>query len=166
MKSDDIFCKLYPVWKKEEGKIIFENEHAYAIFSVTPSTPGHSIVIVKEHFEFLEELRGNALEDFVDALPATAQTIRDIYDSNPERIVRFYEWLKENPPTPQSAEKAEKMLQHRHLRVKPDIIARNDCINVGEYAGQLVNHLHVQLFPRRNRGPGVVTAMDYVFENH
>lgn len=161
MKSDDIFCQSYDIWKRD-GKIIFENDHAYSILSVTPATPGHAIVIAREHVERLEELRGSALESFVDAWPATIVSIRDMYDSNPGKIVQFYEWLKENPPTPQSAEKAEKMLRHRHLRVKPDRIARTDGINVGEYAGQLVNHLHAQVFPRRERGPGIVTAMEII----
>jgi len=164
MKSDDIFCKLYDVWKKQD-KIIFENDHAYSIFSVTPATPGHSIVISKDHFERLEELRGAVLEGFTDALSSTALAIRDIYDSDPEKIVQFYNSLKENPPTPVSADLAEKMLQHRNLRVKPDT-AYNIGINVGGYAGQLVNHLHAQIFPRRERGPGIVTAMEKLFEIH
>ncbi len=164
MKSNDIFCKLYDVWKRD-GKIIFENDHAYSILSVTPATPGHSIVISKDHVERLEELRGVALEGFVDALSSTALSIRELYDSNPERIVRFYQSLKENPPTPPSADLAERMLQHRNVRVKPDT-AYNIGINVGGYAGQLVNHLHAQIFPRRERGPGIVTAMEKLFEIH
>lgn len=170
MKSNDIFCKLYDVWKKEEGKIIFENEHAYSILSVTPATPGHSIVIAKEHVERLEDLRGAELEGFVDAIPATAQAVRDIYDSDPERIVQFYKSLKDDPrPTDENVrnkivEKATKMLQDKYLRVKPERIAYNVGINVGEYAGQTVDHLHAQLVPRRERGPGIVTAMELLLE--
>ena len=164
MKSDDIFCKLYDMWKRT-GKIIFENDRAYSILSVTPATPGHAIVIAREHVEHLEELRGAELEGFVDAIPATLKSIRDIYDSDPEKIVQFYKWLKENPPVPSSVDLAVKMLKHRNLRVKPDI-AYNVGYNVGEYAGELVNHLHAQLFPRRERGPGMVTAMERLFEDN
>ena len=162
MKSDDIFCKLYDIWKKD-GKVIFENDHAYSILSVTPTTPGHSIVIAKDHVERLEELRGVALEGFVDAIPSTSLAIQGIYDSDPERMVQFYQSLKENPPVPPSADLAQKMLQDKNLRIKPDT-AYNVGINVGGYAGQLVNHLHAQLFPRRGKGPGVVTAMEKLFQ--
>ena len=162
MKSDDIFCKLYGIWKRD-NKIIFENDHAYSILSVTPATPGHAIVIAKDHVERMEELRGVALEGFVDAIPSTSVAIRDIYDSDPEQMVKFYQALKENPPTPPSVDLATKMLQDKNLKVKPDT-AYNVGINVGGYAGQLVNHLHAQLFPRRERGLGIVTAMEMLLQ--
>ncbi|MFA6460995.1 MAG: HIT family protein [Candidatus Woesearchaeota archaeon] len=164
MKSNDVFCKLYDVWKRD-GKILFENDHAYSIFSVTPATPGHSIVIAKEHVERLEELRGHSLEGFVDAIPATLLAVQGIYDSDPERIVQFYQSLRENPPVLSSVDAAVRMLQDHNLRVKPDS-AYNVGINVGEYAGQLVSHLHAQLFPRRERGPGIVTAMEELFRHY
>ncbi|PIZ51213.1 hypothetical protein COY27_04270 [Candidatus Woesearchaeota archaeon CG_4_10_14_0_2_um_filter_33_13] len=162
MKSDDIFCKLYDVWKRD-GKVIFENDHAYSILSVTPATPGHAIVIAKDHVKCLEELRGIALEGFVDAIPSTSLAIQGIYNSNPENMVRFYQSLKENPPVPPSADLAIRMLQDRNLRIKPDT-AYNVGINVGGYAGQLVDHLHAQLFPRREKGPGMVTAMEKLLQ--
>jgi diadenosine tetraphosphate (Ap4A) HIT family hydrolase len=157
----DIFCRLYDSWKAK-GQVIFENDYAYSIFSVTPATPGHAIVISKPHVELLEQLRGPELEGFVDAIPATSHAIRGIYDSDPERVVQFYKSLRENPPTPASADLAQRMLEHRHLRVRPDR-AYNVGINVGGYAGQLVDHLHVQLFPRREKGQGIVTAMQVFF---
>lgn len=162
MKSNDIFCTLYDVWKRD-GKIIFENDHAYSILSVTPATPGHTIVISKDHVERLEELRGSALEGFIDAIPLTIRAIRNIYDIDPEKMVQFYQSLKETPPVINSVELAVKMLNHKHLMVKPDT-AYNVGYNVGGYAGQLVNHLHAQLFPRREKGPGIVTAMSQLFE--
>ena len=163
MKSDDIFCKLYDIWKKN-GKIIFENDHAYSILSVTPVTPGHAIVITKDHVEQMRELRGSALESFIDAIPSTLVVIRDIYDSDPEQMARFYQSLKESPPTPSSADLATKMLQDRYLKIKPDT-AYNVGINVGDNAGQLVNHLHAQLFPRRERGLGIATAMEMLLKD-
>ncbi len=163
MISNDIFCKLYGVWKSA-GQVLFENDHAYSILSVTPATPGHSLVIAKDHVERLEELQGSALEGFVSAIPSTLSAIREIYDSDPERMVRFYQSLIEKPPVPSSVDAAVRMLQDQNLRVKPGY-AYNTGINVGEDAGQLVNHLHVQLFPRREKGPGVVTAMDMLLHS-
>ncbi|MBT7902883.1 HIT family protein [Candidatus Woesearchaeota archaeon] len=159
--SLDIFCKLYEPWKKA-GKIIYENDHAYAILSVTPATPGHAIVISKSHVETLDELRGESLEGFVDAIPATLSAIQDLYQTNPAALVEFYQNLRDNPPVPVSAKKAKKMLRHKHLLASPDW-SHNVGYNVGEYAGQMVNHLHAQLFPRRERGPGIVTAMEDFF---
>ncbi|MDD5193655.1 MAG: HIT family protein [Candidatus Nanoarchaeia archaeon] len=161
MKSTDIFCVLYNNWKRDD-LVLFENDHAYSIFSVTPVTPGHAIVIAKEHFERLEELRGVALEGFIDAMPSTLAAIQRIYDEDPEKIVQFYQFLKKNPLTDSPLDSAKRMLQDRNLRIKPDC-AYNIGINVGGYAGQSVNHLHAQLFPRREKGPGIVTAMERLF---
>jgi diadenosine tetraphosphate (Ap4A) HIT family hydrolase len=158
----DIFCRFYEKWRNE-GSIVFENESAYSILSVTPATPGHAIVIAKKHVERLEELKGRDLEGFIDAIPETCQAVRNIYDSSPECIVEFYQALRENPPVPQSRALAEKMLNHKHLHVKPDS-AHNIGINVGGYAGQEASHLHAQLFPRRERGLGVVAAMRLLFD--
>jgi diadenosine tetraphosphate (Ap4A) HIT family hydrolase len=54
------------------------------------------------------------------------------------------------------------MFMHKHLLIRPLLEHYNPCINVREEAGQLIPHLHVQLFPRRESGPGVVTAMGYI----
>ncbi len=157
----DIFCTLYDRWKNE-GKVVFENDHVYSILSVTPATPGHAIVIPKRHVEFPEELAGYELVDLMRARPATILSIQSIYESDPDQIVRFYQDLKENPPTPASRELAQRMLVDKDLRVKPEQSYNAGC-NVGEYAGQIVNHFHEQLFPRRGRGPGIVTAMQNFF---
>jgi diadenosine tetraphosphate (Ap4A) HIT family hydrolase len=48
------------------------------------------------------------------------------------------------------------------LRVTPDT-AYNIGVNVGGYAGQSVDHLHVQIFPRRDKGLGIVTMAKEFF---
>lgn len=161
--AKDIFCDLYGSWK-QAGKIIFENDHAYSLLSVTPATPGHAVVVSKVHAERIEQLRGASLEGFIDAFGDTAVAVQKIYAEDPGRIVEFYRSLKEAPPLPGVDAMAEKMLQHRHLRVIPDS-SYNIGINVGGYAGQSVNHLHAQLFPRREKGFGVVTAMSLLLES-
>ena len=149
---------LFPVWKRN-GTVIFENGSAYSILSVTPAVPGHALVIPKRHVENLQDLRGKELEDFVDALPGTKDAIRELYKGDASRIVEFYQGLVSNPPIPISRDLGEMMLGHEDLRVPPDEIAYNIGINVGEYAGQMVNHFHAQLFPRRERGAGIVTMV-------
>lgn len=163
MPSNDSFCRMYEVWKRD-SLILFENRYAYSIFSVTPSTPGHALVIPKEHVEQLWELQGIALEDFVRAIPETRRAIVELYQE-PERIVRFYRSLKERPPLEESKPQAETMLQDPNLRIVPDEIAMNLGINVGEYAGQTVDHFHLHLVPRRRKGQGFATAMRLMLSN-
>lgn len=155
--SSDIFCAQYPAWKIN-GQIIFENDHAFSIFSITPVTPGQAILISKKHVERLEELDAPALKSLVDAIPSTVQAIRDIYKTDANKIIRFYESLFNEPPIPASKECAKAMLESELIHKKPNE-TYNIGINVGAEAGQLVNHLHIHLFPRRDPGLGVVSAM-------
>ena len=64
MTQKDIFCENYKQWKKE-GKIIFENEHAYSILNVTPAVPYHSLIVPKKHVVDLEDLNPDELKGFV-----------------------------------------------------------------------------------------------------
>jgi diadenosine tetraphosphate (Ap4A) HIT family hydrolase len=162
MATEDIFCRNYGKWRAE-GKIIFENSHAYSILSVTPATPGHAIVISRDHFETLDELGPEVLQGFMKAIPQTLKAIQGIYDRDTNEIVEFYKALKQNPPTGASLESAQRMLDHRHLRSRP-AGDYNIGINKGAMAGQLVPHLHAHVFPRRENGTGIVTAMRSALE--
>ncbi len=51
--EDCLFCKI--VARKSPARVVYEDEHAFAFFEITPSAPGHTMVIPKVHApNFLE----------------------------------------------------------------------------------------------------------------
>jgi len=158
--ANDIFCTSYRVWK-DNSSVIYEDDVACAILSITPVTPGQAIIFPRRHVESFIKLDGDELEGLMHAVPETFEAIQQIYDTDIERIASFYQSLQQNPPFVSAGTAAEKMLNHLDLRVRP--IAYNMGMNDGEAAGQLIKHLHLHLFPRRARSDGtakgIVTAM-------
>jgi len=153
-QEECIFCNSY---KKDNTKVIWENKEVFSVLNYKPSIPGHALIITKQHLTDLKEVTGSILEDFIHAIPQTFEAIQLIYEQDPESIEEFYEELIRNPPEFSSRQFAEKMLKHPHLLVKP--IAYNWGMNYGYEAGQRAIHLHIHLFPRRETGLGIATAM-------
>ena len=54
---NDIFCKI--VRKEIPAEILYETEETLAFLDVTPSSPGHAMVILKKH--------GNNIQEYTDA---------------------------------------------------------------------------------------------------
>jgi diadenosine tetraphosphate (Ap4A) HIT family hydrolase len=151
-----IFCSSY--WEnKKKNLIIWENEESFSVLNYKPSIPGHALIVTKQHITDLTKFAGSALEGFIQAIPQTFDAIKKIYEEEPETIKEFYKELMKNPPEIKSRFFAEKMLNHPHLLVKP--IAYNWGMNYGYEAGQRAIHLHIHLFPRRETGLGIATAM-------
>ena len=149
-----IFCNSY---KKKKKNIIWENNEAFSVFNFKPSIPGHALIVTKQHITDMKLINGSVLEEFIRAIPQTFEAIQTIYEEKPITIKEFYEELVKNPPEVESRMFAEQMLNHPHLLVKP--IAYNWGMNYGYEAGQRAIHLHIHLFPRRETGLGVATAM-------
>ncbi|MHA2326723.1 MAG: HIT family protein, partial [Promethearchaeota archaeon] len=151
-----LLCKSYKIYKAED-QILFENKNAYSVFSFKPSTPGHALIITKEHIINLESINGEILEDFIHAIPLTFKKIQSIYDDGLNKITTFYTRIISNPPEQYADIFAKKMLKHPSLKKKP--IANNWGMNCGHDAGQRAAHLHIHLFPRNKKGLGIATAM-------
>ncbi|MFW9852526.1 MAG: HIT family protein [Candidatus Thorarchaeota archaeon] len=149
-----IFCDSY---KKDNKKVIWENKEVFSVLNYKPSIPGHALIITKQHLTDLKEITGSILENFIHAVPQTFEVIQTIYEQKPETFKEFYKELIKNPPEIKSSQFAEQMLKHPHLLVKP--IAYNWGMNYGYEAGQRAIHLHIHLFPRREMGLGIATAM-------
>jgi diadenosine tetraphosphate (Ap4A) HIT family hydrolase len=149
-----IFCNSYKI---DYEKVIWENKEAFSVLNYKPSVPGHALIVTKQHITDLKTITGSVLEDFIHAIPQTFEAIQQIYENQPEAIKEFYKNLIINPPEVKSSLFAEQMLNHPHLLVKP--IAYNWGMNYGYEAGQRAIHLHIHLFPRRETGLGIATAM-------
>jgi len=165
-----VFCDNYEMWRKN-GVLINQGTDTYAIWCVTPSVPGHAIVIPKKHavsFVDLEETTRDLdfakkypsmLETYMETIPQTFEAIQESIKRDPERLANFYESLRDNPPFPAAKEYAELMLKHPALRQVPE--GYNVGFNFGKSAGQTMEHLHAHIFPRVSgeKSEGIVTAM-------
>ncbi|MHA2308043.1 MAG: HIT family protein, partial [Candidatus Heimdallarchaeaceae archaeon] len=151
-----IFCKSYKEYKKRK-LIIYENKEAFSVLNYKPSIPGHALIATRLHITDLNKIHGSTLEDLIHAVPQTFAVIQEIYEKESELIVDFYKELIRKPPEIISSSYAKQMLDHPHLSIKP--IAYNWGMNYGYEAGQRAIHLHIHLFPRRERGLGIATAM-------
>jgi diadenosine tetraphosphate (Ap4A) HIT family hydrolase len=147
---------MYATWR-DEDKILYQNETAFSILSVTPAVPGQAVVIPRSHITSLRQLDNEGIALLYLALDETFSRIQRIYARNPAHIISFYDAVRENPPFPSAGEDAAAMLLHPDLQVPPT--GYNTGSNHGEAAGQLLEHHHIHLFPRRGNGKGVVTAM-------
>ena len=137
--------------------MIFENDQAYSILNYKPSVPGHTLIIPRQHIVDLKELTGSVLENYIQAIPLTFETLSIIISEEPQRIRSYYLSIVQEPPEPQAKIYAQQMLTHPFLSVKPT--SYNWGMNVGFKAGQREGHIHIHLFPRRGNGLGIATAM-------
>lgn len=155
--GDDIFCKLYSSWRNE-GKIIYENDFAFSIFSVTPAIAGQMMVIPKRCVDEYTLLNGDELVGLFDVVKKSFNELQNKYKNNEIDVLRrVYQQMMENPPTLSTKSLAKQVLSDKLFDKMP--VAYNLGINVGKEAGQLVGHVHVHLFPKREEGTGIVTAV-------
>jgi len=151
--DDCIFCDI-PV--NQRDRLVFENVHAYGIFSPTPAVFGQAIIAPKGHVTDVRQLSGQRLEDYVHAVPKTFEEIRKMLDSQEgrERLVRYYLALNEYP-------RFSKYALHM-LSLSGNILVPqgyNTGTNDNEFAGQSQPHIHTHLFPRTVKGDGIVAMV-------
>lgn len=153
--SECYFCEIYSLYKKKDY-ILFENEGAFSFLSYKPSNFGHSMIVVKKHITSLPKLLSPDLNHLFGALEGTYDIIKEIFISNPGKIMNFYHSLVNNPPEPISKEYAIVQIEKGIPEDEPQ--GFNWGMNYGYHAGQRVSHLHLHLFPRL-KGLGIATAM-------
>jgi diadenosine tetraphosphate (Ap4A) HIT family hydrolase len=141
--GEDIFCKLFPIWKKN-NQIFIENNSSFGILSVEPYFAGQGLIIPKTHLEKISELEDVSYLHLVERFN---EKILQLYDSNSSDLIEFYEKLFDNPLTPKSKELARLILDSEKLEECP--MGYNIGMNLGLIAGQTVNHLHIHYIPRR-----------------
>ena len=74
MSADDcIFCKI--VAGQIPSEKIYEDEVVYSFLDIGPITTGHTLVIPKQHFEFLHECPAEVLADVGKRLGKIAKAV-------------------------------------------------------------------------------------------
>ncbi|KAF9116334.1 Adenosine 5'-monophosphoramidase [Mortierella sp. AM989] len=68
-----IFCRI--VKREIPSKILFETEHSLAFLDVGPLSEGHTLVIPKNHAQFMHELPDAELADLLPTAKKVAQAI-------------------------------------------------------------------------------------------
>src|SRR3989344_4639043 len=144
MEADDIFCKLYPVWKKL-GWVIAENAHAYSIYCVTPANQGHALVMPRQHVQVLAELGPEAAYAFNQLEVDVFETLKRKHSENPEHLIPLYTEMSTNPKG-FDPKFATAMLSHQHIRAEP--LGRMHGTNLDKIAGRTVPHYHGNMFLR------------------
>ena len=74
-KKDCIFCNI--VRGKIPSKKIEENDHAMSFLDINPISPGHSVIISKDHYETLEEIPDEELCEVYKMVRSVAKIVRD-----------------------------------------------------------------------------------------
>ncbi len=114
MAGDCIFCKIV------NGDIpcskIYEEQRILAFMDINPLSPGHCLVIPKEHHATLIDCPSDLLAELASRLPAIAQAVIAVTNAD------GYNLLNNN---------------HRS-------------------AGQLVDHVHFYIIPRK-QGDGIIS---------
>ena len=119
---------------------IFENDYFYSIFDVHPVSPGHALVIPKDHVVSLIDLNK---EQWISLKDIIRETINSIERTNFKQI---YEDIIKEKPTDKSDYFCNKMLNHIGISKIPE--GYNIGNNDGEVAGRTIHHLHIQIIPR------------------
>ena len=138
------FCEI------DSRDYIADNEQIYAILDEYPVSPGHTLIIPKQH-----------IPDFLHLSPelgvSMLRLIKEVHDKLSTYVLKDFYESKVSTPKDVTQKKFCKLA----LQAIDDEISLADFnvgINSGENAGQTVNHLHVHLIPRFAGDDGVKTG--------
>ncbi len=147
MANCPVFCGMYEIWKSQ-GDILVENDVAYAIFTRRDIiTPGQVLLAPKRHVDRLRDLTDAECGGLISRLiPSAFDAIQEIYQRDSEKIVAFYEKLRDGSDN-LSSKSAIEILDNPWLSVMPE--GYNAGVNRYHVAGQRMAHLHWHLVPRR-----------------
>jgi len=54
MKRDCVFCKI--IRREAEAAIVYEDDKIIAFMDIAPASPGHLLIVTKEHYENIYEV--------------------------------------------------------------------------------------------------------------
>ena len=107
MDADCIFCRI--VSQQLPCVSVFENEHVLSFLDIAPISPGHTLVIPKQHFNRLDECPPSLIAYLTENLGTIAQAVIQAVSAEDYNVLN----------------------------------------NNGRSAGQLVDHIHFHIIPRK-----------------
>jgi len=113
MISDCIFCKI--VRGEIPCSAVYQDDHVLAFLDVNPWSPGHTLVIPKEHYDRLDQCPVSVISEVAGKLGVIANAVIKSVGAD----------------------------------------AYNVLNNNGRDSGQLVEHLHFHIIPRK-QGDGII----------
>lgn len=131
-------CRFCTNIKFKRG-IIWENKYFYAQFDSNPVSPGHALLIPKNHIEKISDLKKKE-SDILIILISDVKKVIEKTD-----LENMYSGMLN-----ESSESSKKFIKQALLSLKLNskISGYNYGVNEGEAAGQTLNHLHVHIIPR------------------
>lgn len=85
MKSDDIFCKIIageiPSYK------VYEDDDFFAFLDINPLSPGHTLLVPKEHYVYIFDLPAKTFNDIWNIAKRIAPAIQQATNAKKVGIV-------------------------------------------------------------------------------
>ncbi len=75
MESNCIFCRI--VNRESEASFIYENHNILSFMDINPLTPGHALIITKQHYNSLLEAPDDLGKDFMEAIKNVSKLMMD-----------------------------------------------------------------------------------------
>lgn len=135
MSQSCIFC----VWSGQPGHV-WENSAFFARFDAFPVSPGHILIIPKQHTVDLLAVSESDWGLLREGLQAVVQLIPRT------DLVAVYRSMIQETVSDISIRFCRKALRHPRINTTPD--AYNHGVNDGRAAGRTVDHLHWHVIPR------------------
>jgi len=128
-----VFCDI------DSEKTIYRNDAFHAKFDAFPVSPGHALVVPNRHVVSIAEFTE---EEWALLKPAILGTIKAIEETN---FSDFYGSFIHTADE-KTAKFGSSMLKHAAINKKPD--GYNIGVNIGEAAGQTIEHINLHIIPR------------------
>ncbi len=138
------FCEV------DSKNYIADNEQFYAVLDEYPVSPGHALIVPKQHVPDLLRLP----PEFGDSMLCLLKEVHGKLSTY--ALKDFYSSKIRSPKDATQKKFCELALQA--IANDSSLIDFNVGINNGESAGQTVHHLHVHLMPRFATDDGVKTG--------
>lgn len=133
---DCVFCKF----SRDEKVIIWQDDLFFALYDSFPVSPGHTLIIPKEH---VVDVVGLSKEEWV-RLGSILQAVIGVITSTDLKSV--YLGMLSEATSDTSKWFLQKAIDNPRINTIPD--AYNHGLNDGKEAGRTVNHLHWHIIPR------------------